>query len=163
MIELRAQYEAAENIPLDVKFVGDLGSENLQTAIPSILAQDISSKLTGYHFVYDTTLAHPHRARLRVHVTKALRGNWYSVNDRVGFADRNPEAIIAAAIKSKAGELEHYKDVAGPDVRLLLVADRIYNSGKLTLDKNTAFDLCGFTSVYLLPYPEDLIVLNRSS
>jgi hypothetical protein len=157
---LQREYEAIENVPLIVKFVGNMEDDNLATVVPALVAQDLPSKPTCYHFVYDTTIAHPARARLRVHITKALSPNWYSVNDRVGFVHRNPHGIIADAIAKKANELTQYKEAAGSDVRLLLVADRISNSGKLMLDEGAQFDLHGFKAVYLFPYPEDVIVLD---
>jgi hypothetical protein len=98
-----------------------------------------------------------------VHVTKAHRPDWYSVNDRVGFVNRNPHGIIADAIMKNADELPRYKQIAGIDVRLLLVADRISNSGKLMLDKGAQFDLRGFNTVYLFPYPEDVIILESAN
>jgi hypothetical protein len=117
---LQREYEAVANVPLIVKFVGHMDANNLATVVPALVAHDLPSKPTGYHFVHDTTIAHPTRTRLRVHVTKALRPDWYSVNDRAGFVDRNPHGIIAAGIAKKAAELARYKDAAGSDVRLLL-------------------------------------------
>jgi hypothetical protein len=159
--ELRRQYETVENIPLTVKFVGNMEADNLATVVPALLAQDLPSKPVCYQFVHDSTIAHPARARLRVRVTKALRPDWYSVNDRVGFVDRSPHGKIADAIAKKAGELTRYKEAAGSDIRLLLVADRISNSGKLMLDEGEQFDFQGFKAVYLFPYPEDAIVLEE--
>jgi hypothetical protein len=130
--------------------------------VPALVSQDLPSKPTGYHFVHDTSVAHPARSRLRVHVTKALRPDWYSVNDRVGFVDRNPHQIIAAAIEKKANELTRYKAEAGSDVRLLLVAEGISNSGKLRLESRVDFDLHGFKAVYFFPYPEAVIILNNA-
>jgi hypothetical protein len=156
---LQREFESIENVPLIAKFVGNMEADNLATVIPALLAQDLSSKPIGHHFVHDTTIAHPARARLRVHVTKG-RADWYSVNDRAGFVDRNPRAIITARIAEKAGDLPRYKEAAGiRDVHLLLVADRISNSGKLTLDQGAQFDLHGFGKIYLFPYPENVIVL----
>jgi hypothetical protein len=100
---------------------------------------------------------------LRAHVTKGFRPNWYSVNDRVGFVDRNPNAIIKAAIAKKAQELAIYQKVAGADVRLLLVADRIHNSGKLIVDGTESnFNLHGFSAVYFFPHPENAISLHHA-
>jgi hypothetical protein len=161
--ELRRQYESIENIPLSVKFVGNMESDNLSTVISALLAADLPSKAVGYRFVYDSTVAHPNRARLRVHVTKGFRPNWYSVNDRVGFVDRGAHGIIAAAIAKKAIDLPRYEASAGTDIRLLLVADQISNSGKLMLDQNTKFDFHGFRAVYLFPYPENVIVLAKTA
>ena len=161
--ELKRQYETIENAPLIVKFVGNMEADNMATVIPALLAQDLPSKSVCYRFVHDTTIAHPTRARLRVHVTKGLRPNWFSVNDQAGPVDRRPHGIIAAAIANKATDLPRYEDAAGRDVRLLLVADRISNSGKLTLEENAQFDLHGFRAVYLFPYPENVMVLTRAA
>ena len=130
---LQREYEAIENVFLVAKFVGNMEASNLATVIPALLAHDLRTKPVCYRFVHDTTVVNPARARLRVHVTKAHRPDWYSVNDRVGFVNRNPHGIIADAIMKKADQLPRYKQIAGIDVRLLLVADRISNSGKLML------------------------------
>lgn len=164
MDKLQRQYEAIENVPLIVKFVGNMEADNMATVIPSLLAHGLPSKPVCYRFVHDTTIAHPTRARLRVHVTKGHRPNWFSLNHRAGFVDCNPHAIIAARIAEKAADLPRYKEAAGcADIRLLLVADRISNSGKLTLDEKAQFDLHGFGEVYLFPYPENVIVLARAA
>jgi hypothetical protein len=42
-------------------------------------------------------------------VTKWVRPNCYSVNDRVGFVDRNPHRIIATAIAKKAANSRDMK------------------------------------------------------
>lgn len=160
---LQRQYEAVENIPLNVHFVGNMEADNLATVIPALLAQGLPSKPLGYRFVHDTTVAHPARARLRVHVTKAYRPNWFSGNDRAGFVDRSPHGIIVDAIAQKATELTRYKESAGDDIRLLLIADQISNSGKLRLDGGGQFDFHGFKVVYLFPYPEDVIVLEETA
>ena len=160
---LQRDYEAIEDIPLTVQLVGNMEADNLATVIPALLAQDLPAKPLCYHFVHDTTVAHPFRARLRVHVTKARRANWYSINDRAGFVDRNQHGIVGDAIAKKANELARYKQNAGDDIRLLLIADRISNSGKLTLDNGTQFNLSGFKAVYLFPYPEDVIVLESAN
>jgi hypothetical protein len=160
---LQREYEAIANVPLIVKFVGDMQADNLATVVSALLAQDLPSKQTGYHFVHDTSIVHHTRPRLRVHVTKGLRPNWYSVDDRVGFVDRNPHGIIATAIGKKANELMRYRNAAGDDIRLLLVADQISNSGKLLLKKGSQFDFHGFKAVYFFPYPEAVIILNNAS
>ncbi len=150
--ELQRQYEAKENVPHIVKFVGNMEADNMDTVIPWLLALDLPSKDVCDQFKHDTTIAHPTRARLHVYVTKGLRADWYSVNDRVGFVDCNPHAIIAARIAEKAANLLEYKKASGcADIRLLLVADRITNSGKLMLDEKAQFDLHGFGDVYLFP------------
>jgi hypothetical protein len=150
---LRFQYEAAASTPLHVRFVGNLNAETVALVIPELIASDLPSKPVGHRLVIDTGTG------LRVHVTKSFRPDWYSVNARVGFVDRNPQTIIAEAIEKKSKELPRYHEVAGPDIRLLLVADRIHNSGKMMLEEPPAFDLHGFRAVYFFPYPEEASVL----
>jgi hypothetical protein len=154
---LRLEYEAIANIPLSVKFVGDMCAANLATVVPALIARDFPSKPIGHHFIFDSG------GGLRVHVTKAFRPDWYSVNDRVGWVDRNPQNIIANAIEKKAKELTRYMDAAGCDMRLLLVADRIQNSGKLLLEERAAFDFHGFQVVYFFPYPEPAVILDNAN
>lgn len=137
-------------------------TDNLETVLPALLAQDLPSKPVGYQFIHDTTVAYPTRARLRVYVTKGSHPNWFSVNDRAGFVYRNPYGIVTDAIAKKAADLPRYENAAGRDVRLLLVADRISNNGKLTLEADARFDFCGFREVYLFPYPENVMILNRA-
>jgi hypothetical protein len=159
---LQRKYESIQNVPLIVRFVGNMEAANLATVIPALVAQELPSRPIRYHFVHDTKVAHPARARLRVHVTKGFRADWYSVNDRAGFVDRNSHGIIAAAIAKKASNLTRYEGAAS-NIRLLLVADRVSNSGKLMLDEGTQFDFHGFNAVYLFPYPEHVIVLDNAS
>jgi hypothetical protein len=159
---LQREYESKANVPLIVKFVGQMDADNLATVVPALVAHDLPSKPTCYYFVHDTTVEHPARTRLRVHVTKALRPDWYSVNDRAGFVDCNPHDIIAAEIAKKGANLPRYKEAVGSDVRLLLVANRISNSGKLLLNEGERFDLYGFSVAYLFPYPEDVVILDSA-
>ena len=120
--------------------------------VPALVAEDLVSKPVGHHVVIDQGNG------VRLHVTKAFRPEWFSVDHRVGWVDRSPLPIITDAINKKSNELERYRSAAGADVRLLLVADRIQNSGKLMLDDTAALDTQGFQVVYVFPYPESVLV-----
>jgi hypothetical protein len=149
---LRREYEAIAPITLRVQIVGRLSPENMASIVPALVAEDLPSKPVGHHLVIDEGNG------LRLHVTKALRPEWFSVNQRVGWVDRNPLPIVADAVSKKSNELERYRAAAGADIRLLLVADRIHKSGKLMLDGTAALDTQGFQVVYVLPYPEPVVV-----
>ena len=100
-------------------------------------------------------------AKLSVYVTRALQANWFSVNDRVGWVDRNPIDRIAKAIEKKSKKLPGYKQCSGlDDIRLLLVANQIMNSGKLLLKERPALGLRGFQCVYFFSYPESVTVFD---
>lgn len=155
---LRCEYEATADIPLVVKFVGNMCAENLAAVVPALIACDLSSKPIGHRDVLDWG------AGLRVHVTKSFRPDWYSVNDRVGWVDRDAAPRISDAIAKKSRNLSRYRQSAGADIRLLIVADRIHNSGKLLLEESRTLDLRGFRTVYFYSYPESVTVfVERSS
>jgi hypothetical protein len=121
--------------------------------VPGLVAEDLGPKPVGHHLVIDQGDG------LRLHATKAFRPEWFCVNHRVGWVDRNPLPIMDA-IKKKSNELERYRAAAGPDIRLLLVADRIQNSGKLMLDDTIVLDTQGFQAVHLFPYPESVVTFT---
>jgi hypothetical protein len=153
---LRRDYETNANIPLTVKFVGDMCDANMATVVPALFAADLTSKPIGHHFIHDTGTG------LRVHVTKAFRSDWYTINHRAGFVDRNPTGILAEAIAKKSKELSRYRAAIGADIRLLLVADRIHNSGKLTLEERVSLDLSGFNAVYFYSRPENVTIFETA-
>jgi hypothetical protein len=152
---LRREYEAITNTPLAVKLVGNTGAENLALVVPALVKKDLQSKQIGYHEVIDTDTG------LRVHVTRnSSRAEWYDVGDRAGFVDRNPLPRLETAIEEKSQKLPEYRQGAGPDIRLLLVANRINNSGKLVLETPAKLDRKGFEVVYFFSYPESLTVFD---
>jgi hypothetical protein len=154
---LRDQYEASAKAKLHVRLVGKIDPATVANVVSSLIALDLDSKLMGFHTVLDE------QRGLRVHVTKGFRSDWYNINDRVGWVDRNPTDIISQAIGDKSQNLPRYKASVGDDIRLLLVADAIQNSGKLRLEPAAAFDSLGFREIYLFPYPEEALILRRKT
>jgi hypothetical protein len=152
---LRNEYEATTNIPLTVKFVGNMRTENFAAVVPTLIAMDLASKEIGYYAVLDEGKG------LRVHVTKGFRVDWYSVNHRVGWVDLRPQQQIKQAIEKKSKELSSYVSAAGSDIRLMLVANRFNNSGKLRLQETATFDLRGFSVVYFFSFPETVTVFDQ--
>jgi hypothetical protein len=151
---LRRQYEAITPTTLRVQVVGRLSPENMASIVPALVAEDLASKPVGHHLVIAQGKG------LRLHVTKAFRPEWFSVNHRVGWVDRNPLGIVSDAIKKKSNELRRYRAAAGPDIRLLLVADHMHNSGKLELNDAAQLPTEGFQVVYVFPYPEPVMIFT---
>ncbi len=125
--------------------------------VPALVARYLLSKPIRYHEVLDLAKC------LSVHVTKGFRPDWHSVNDRVGWVDRDAASRISDAITKKSQELPRYRQRVGSDVRLLIVADRIYNSGKLALDESRLVNLQGFRTVYFYSRPESVTVFDGSN
>ncbi len=153
------KYEQHRNIPLIVKFVGDMCDENMAAVLPALFKMELLNKPPGHQ--EDIIQVDKGEAPLRVQVTRAYTANWFCVNDRVGFVDCNPIEPITEMIKKKSKKLPDYKRCSGfDDIRLLIVANRIMNSGKLSLPKRSALDLKGFHVVYFLSYPEKVQIFN---
>ena len=155
---LRREFNATDDTPLIVKLLGDMCPENLAAVVPALRTLELSEKQPTYHQVIDIDEG---EARLRVHVTVSLRPNWFYVGDRVGWVDKNPMGRITEAVERKAKKLSEYRAALGlNDVRLLIVANRIMNSGKLMLPTAANVDLRGFTKVYFLSYPESVHIFG---
>lgn len=155
---VRKEFEAIENIPLTVRFVGDLCAENMAKVVPTLVAKNLASEPVGHHVVIDIDTGL--RAGLRIHVRKGFRPDWLSVMDRVGWVDHNPIPRITAIVSKKSQELPRYTKAAGSDIRLLIVANRIHNSGKLTLEEQTSVDKMGFQEIYFFSYPETVVLFE---
>ena len=80
---------------------------------------------------------------------------WNYVSDKVGWVSSIDKNIIDMAIVKKANNLPKYTKKIS-DIRLLLVSDRIYNSGKAHLMNKITFDARGFNSIYYLSYPDEV-------
>jgi hypothetical protein len=78
-----------------------------------------------------------------------------------GRVDRKPNKRIEDEIKKESEKLLTYKKAVGPDIRLLIVADRLYNSGKLMIEGQPRWDLRGFQTVYFFSYPDTIKVCSR--
>ena len=158
---LRCQYEARTGVTLWVKFVGRIAPDTLAKVVPELIALDLAAQPLAYQTTVEILCGL--EAPLKLHVTKSNRPDWLAVDHRVGFVTPTPDPFIAAEIAKKSRNLAQYKSVVVDDVRLLLVADRIKNSGKMGHTTDGAFDFCGFKAVYFFPYPEKAFVLHEET
>jgi hypothetical protein len=94
--------------------------------------------------------------RCTIWVKRAFRSRWEFIQDGVGYVAQSAQPI-EAAIADKAKKLAKYRANNLPDVRLLVVANRIRNSGKLIFPKGTKVDRLGFNRVYFFSYPDQTV------
>ncbi len=80
-------------------------------------------------------------------VRKGVRPLAEFIPSHMGWVSRDQRSIDVA-IEEKAKRLPNYRQAAGDDVRLLVVADWTRNSGKADIDSTAQFDLRGFNAVY---------------
>ena len=151
----RRAYEKERDVPLGVKILGNVTKEAMEGLLAILLAQDLARMRPGERFEVEIS------DQFKVHVTRALRHQWFQVNDRVGWVNTNPLPMIEAAVAKKSELLNTYREVAGADIRLLLVANRMFASGKLQLVENSTVDTRGFRVVYFFSYPETVKVFHE--
>ena len=156
---IRSEYEGNTDIKLCVKFLGCLTTKNLEKVVPNLIALNLAEKPMAYQTCVE--IQNGLEAPLKLYVTKTSRSEWFMMSDRVGFVAPNSDEIIAREIESKSNKILQYMSIAGNDVRLLLVANRLQNSGKLGCMTNSLFDFHGFTEIYFYPYPEKVIFICR--
>jgi hypothetical protein len=155
---IKKQYENKESIPLSVKLVGVLCAENLAMVVPALLAKNIGDERVGKQIYIDID-EEPYD-RLQVYATKSISAEWYNIGDRVGWVDKNPMPRIAEIVERKSRKLSQYMANIGSDIRLLIVTNRIQNSGKSKLEGQPQLDKKGFHAVYFFSYPEDVFVFD---
>ena len=155
---LRHEYEWKEDLQLVVKFLGNMCDENMKKVVPKLLEMNLSNKPIQYQENFTVEIEPWGPAPLKIDVTRAFRSWWYSIDDGVGWVDRNPIDSIDKAVQEKSENLTSYKQSCGlEDIRLLVVADRIKNSGKLELVEKPELNTRGFRFVYFFSYPESVI------
>lgn len=90
---------------------------------------------------------------------KSPNPHWMLLKDRVGWVSQDG-TYLQREIDAKSPKLNTYRQLC-PDIRLLVVADRIYNSGKLELADGFRPDLRGFDAVYFFSYPMSVTPFYR--
>jgi hypothetical protein len=86
---------------------------------------------------------------------------WRIVSDSAGWVDRQGQVQLQRCIAQKAPAVRFYRPGLA-DLRLLVVADSMLNSGKLRVDEGAAIDLMGFTHVYFAAYPLEVQTFPRA-
>ena len=151
----RRAYEKERAVPLRVAILGKVTSGSMEELLTMLLCHDLESMQPGERFEVEIS------DQFKAHVTRALRHQWFRVNDRVGWVNTNPLPMIEEAAAKKSELLANYREAAGPDIRLLLVANRLFASGKLQLVEDSTVDTQGFRVVYFFSYPETVNVFHE--
>lgn len=145
LTEIREDYEAAGGASLHLRYSGEVSPEAAQTLLRALREADLETRRP----LQPSERLDLPKARVYVHTTPNTY--WMMVEDRVGSVSQD-SSYLQREIDHKASKLPAYRKIIG-DVRLLVVADRIYNSGKLQLPEDFRPDLRGFDAVYFFSYP----------
>ena len=172
---IRQQYEdAAGNIRLYVQFLNTPDEERIDQVIEELCNMNLQEKTFSYQ---NNFTIEQEGGQLKIFVSRLpndwerdrlYRPDWFIVADAGGFVETNSKKISKAA-NAKSEKIYRYrKNVAkdlglmGPqdaDVRLLLVADHMWNFGKVEVNDEWSRNNHGFDAVYFLRFPESIMEL----
>ncbi len=143
----KANYFSCPSIKVDL--LGDIGHhDKLLNAIRREMPQPSERELKRIE-PYNGCVLYVRRLPDRFGEYK----KWNYVSDKVGWMSNIDKDLIDRAIDGKSRNLQKYeKNIS--DVRLLLVSDKIFNSGKARLEDDITCDTHGFNNVYYLSYPD---------
>jgi hypothetical protein len=143
---LRRTYEALGGPALTVKVLGNIHSQDFKE-IPRRLDEIGAGRLElGDQIRIDLPC-------VTVHATRSFTPVWIMIEDVVGWVYSEPRKEVEAAISAKATKLPAYQQRVGTDVRLLIIAEDRFNSGKLRPHDGMLFDGHGFKEVYFFNSP----------
>jgi hypothetical protein len=148
---LAEQYYAAGGRPITAQVLGNLSKADIEQTAQRMSAGAplLPWDSTAFHLnemqVYMTTLPS----------SLDRYSRWTVVGDHVGWAREITRDELQAAVERKKRNLALYK-AKYSDIDLLLVADRIFNSGRLVQADGITIDNPGFRNVYFMSYPESV-------
>ena len=172
---IRQQYEdTAGNIRLCVQFLNTPDEERVDQVIEELCNRNLQEKT----FPYQNNFAIEQEERLlKIFVSrlpndwprdKLYRPDWFIVADAGGFVETNSKKISESANAKSENICRYRRNVAkdlglmgsqDADVRLLLVADHMWNFGKVEANDEWSRNSHEFDAVYFLRFPESIMVL----
>ena len=148
-------YYDVSNIPISVKFLGDIDqiSEIIKfiTDWVESLKEFEQIRIEPYFgsVVYVT----------RLPISCGEYNRWVYVSDKVGWVSELNQQLIQSKIVEKSAKLTKYsKNIS--DVRLLLVCNSLFNSGRHKIPDVNNIQAHGFKAVYVLSYPDSMCVID---
>lgn len=147
--DLARTYYECSSIPIKVDVLGKIGQQESFSRVLSDEASHLS--------VFDKVRLEPYYGCV-AYVTRLPEQfqnyrRWTYIDDQVGWIASIDKSPLERVIVQKAKKLVKYSSQIS-DVRLLIVSNRIYNSGKASLTSEMLCNANGFTFVYYLSYPE---------
>jgi hypothetical protein len=150
--KIRAEF-CHKDMALHLRYLGQPSPTSRQELLDLLHSDAWEGRLLGYRGRWKLATA-------TVYITVANVSHWECISDRVGWIN-DDGAYVQACIDKKARKLGKYQK-ANQDSRLLVVADSLYNSGKLILPDDFVPDFKGFAMVYFYTHPAEVRVFHSS-
>lgn len=151
MQTIRRAYEDQSGITIDLKLPRRPREADAADLVDKLIALKMGDKPVGTRAEFllaDGTIGR---------VQRSFHPSWLVIEDAVGWVDRNGGSLLQALIERKALKLREYERNTGREIRLLVIADRMRNSGKIEVRSNDRIDTMGFGIVYFFSYPDHVL------
>ena len=169
--EIRRRYEEVEKDgPLSVRFFGTLDGTDIAMVVNALLNISLQEKSSPQY----NELELPQNSRHLKILFRSLpdgwprdrliRPDWFSVMDSAGWVEKSTRKILDAVATKSAIITQYRRNIAAQlnlgdpddaDIRLLIVADRMWNYGQIAEPSGKLVgNLHGFNAVYFFPFPE---------
>lgn len=145
---VRMKYQDLGGIVLDLQYLGDSNDQAMTDLLNALMEADLGA---DGEFAERVEVNFPGG---KAFVRRSPTPRWASIGDQVGWVSQN-EGFLQREIDKKSSKLLKYRENFS-NVRLLVVANRTYNSGKLRLKEGFQPDLRGFDAVYFFSYPVEV-------
>ena len=176
--EIRRRYEEMEqNVTLYAKFLGTLKNFDMALVVNALVSMGLRE--TNFPHCEELELRHK-LSQLKIFVRRLPDGwprdrlsrpDWFGVMDSVGWVEQGTRKILDA-VTTKSEKIGQYRrniaahlnlgDLEDTDVRLLVVADRMWSYGQIAPGAELMGNLQGFDAVYFFPFPEKPITLKSA-
>ena len=146
---LAEKYYAAGGRPITAQFLGKVADMSVKQVAQLL---DASAPLQSW----ERTTLQLDKMKVILTALPSSVGHysrWTVVSDHVGWARKITCEELQAAIDRKKENLSLYRDKYA-EIDLLLVANRLLNSGRLLQDEEIVVSNPGFRRIYFLSYPE---------
>jgi hypothetical protein len=160
LVRLSEAYYKISNIPISLNILGDINRKGV-SEVANILKEKAESlsEQNELDFKIDQFEIKFYITRLPMSFGQYNR--WQNVGDYVGWVSELLFQKIQSAISIKESKLDKYRSNI-EDVRLLLVVNRMKNSGRVKLPGNISDITSSFNVVYLMLYPEKIVRVHSN-
>ena len=157
--DLAVKYYAKKKYPIRLEIRGPLDKDSVDKVLDYLLSTDLQE---GRRITHDIIIKGKKTGLLLERMPDSFvnYSRWVYMDDNIGWVQRiKDEDIenIENIVKEKGANISKYKKNV-KNVSLLIVSNRIKNSGKLHLEKSRNINTYGFKNVFFYMHPLEIIV-----
>lgn len=161
--ELSGKYYAKKNAPIRLDIRGLFDKDSIDKILDYLLSTEFQERCIIEHDI----IIKGKKTRLFVEKMPSSKefvnyNNWKYMNDSIGWVERIRDEVVENIAKEKSLKIyKHKKNIK--NISLLIVANRIKNSGKIQLKKSGNINTYGFKKVYFYMYPLPEVIVYENA